>query len=73
MIEVLTTNDPVRLNFAQAVLKDAGIETHVLDANTSALFGGALPWVKRRLLVREADGDRARRLLAEALPSGDEA
>ncbi|XBQ17749.1 MAG: DUF2007 domain-containing protein [Oceanicaulis sp.] len=70
---MLTTNDPVRLNFAEAVLKDAGIETHTLDANTAAVFGGALPWVKRRLLVREADGDRARKLLADALPKDDEA
>ncbi|MFW5660031.1 MAG: DUF2007 domain-containing protein [Oceanicaulis sp.] len=73
MIEILTTNDPIRLNFAQTVLKDAGIEIHTLDANTSAIFGGALPWVKRRILVKEADAERARRLLAEALPKDDEA
>lgn len=73
MIEVLTTNDPVRLNFAEAVLKEAGIETHTLDANTAAVFGGALPWVKRRLFVRESDAGKARRVLAEALPKDDEA
>ncbi|MEQ8406188.1 MAG: DUF2007 domain-containing protein [Oceanicaulis sp.] len=71
MIEVLTTNDPIRLNFAETVLKDAGIETVTLDANTAAVFGGALPWVKRRLLVPEADGSRARRVLAEAMPKDD--
>lgn len=72
MIEVLTTNDPIKLNFAQTVLKDAGIETMTLDANTAAVFGGSLPWIKRRLLVPEDDGPRAKRLLAEALPKDDE-
>ncbi|MFP4518677.1 MAG: DUF2007 domain-containing protein [Oceanicaulis sp.] len=71
MIEVLTTNDPIRLNFAETVLKDAGIETMTLDANTAAIFGGSLPWIKRRLLVSEADGAKAKRLLAEALPKDD--
>lgn len=71
MIEVLTTNDPIRLNFAQAVLKEAGIETMTLDANTAAVFGGSLPWIKRRLLVPEEDGARARRLLADAMPKDD--
>ncbi|MGJ3230509.1 MAG: DUF2007 domain-containing protein [Oceanicaulis sp.] len=71
MIEVLTTNDPIRLNFAQTVLKEAGIETLTLDANTAAIFGGSLPWIKRRLLVSEEDGARAKRLLAEALPKDD--
>lgn len=71
MIEVLTTNDPIRLNFAETVLKEAGIETMTLDANTAAVFGGALPWIKRRLLVPEADGPKAKRLLAEAMPKDD--
>ena len=71
MIEVLTTNDAIRLNFAETVLKDAGIQTVTLDANTAAVFGGSLPWIKRRLLVPEADGPRARRVLAEAMPKDD--
>ena len=71
MIEVLTTNDPIRLNFAQTVLKEAGIETMTLDANTAAIFGGSLPWIKRRLLVAEEDGAKAKRLLADALPKDD--
>lgn len=73
MIEILSTNDPVRLNFAQTVLRDAGIEAITLDAETSAVFGGSLPWVKRRLLVRDDDEAQARRLLKEAMPSDDEA
>ncbi|MFN3835664.1 MAG: DUF2007 domain-containing protein [Glycocaulis sp.] len=73
MIEVLTTNDPVKLSFAQAVLKEAGISVVVLDAETAGLFGGALPWIKRRVLVPDELADKARRVLAEALdPPGKE-
>jgi len=71
VIEVLTTNDPIKLNFAETVLRDAGIETMTLDANTAAVFGGSLPWVKRRLLVPEADGPEAKRVLAEAMPKDE--
>lgn len=73
MIEILSTNDPIRLNFAQTVLRDAGIEAVTLDAETSALFGGSLPWVKRRLLVAEDDANQARRLLEAVMPQDDEA
>ncbi|WP_440957639.1 DUF2007 domain-containing protein [Oceanicaulis sp. LC35] len=72
MIEVLATNDPVKLSFAQAVLKEAGIEAVTLDEQTSSTFGGALPWIKRRILVREDDGPRAKSLLAEALKGDGE-
>ncbi|WP_306015979.1 DUF2007 domain-containing protein [Oceanicaulis sp. MMSF_3324] len=71
MIEVLATNDPVKLSFAQAVLKEAGIEAVTLDEQTASNFGGALPWIKRRMLVRDEDGARAKSLLADAL-KGDE-
>tara|TARA_E500000318_G_scaffold23340_1_gene23731 strand:+ start:313 stop:534 length:222 start_codon:yes stop_codon:yes gene_type:complete len=67
MIEVLATNDPVKLSFAQAILKEAGIETVTLDEQTSSTFGGALPWIKRRILVREQDADRAKSMLIDAL------
>jgi hypothetical protein len=72
MIEVLATNDPVKLSFAQAVLKEAGIEAVTLDEQTASTFGGALPWIKRRILVREEDGARAKTLLAAALKGDDE-
>lgn len=67
MIEVLATNDPVKLSFAQAILKEAEIEAVTLDEQTSSTFGGALPWIKRRILVREHDGDRAKSILLDAL------
>lgn len=71
MIEILSTNDPVRLNFAETVLRSAGIQAVTLDAETSAIFGGSLPWVKRRLLVAEDDEARALQVLADAMPPED--
>lgn len=68
MIEVLSTNDPVRLSFAETVLRDAGLHAVTLDSETSAVFGGALPWIKRRILVPDDEAAQARRLLAEHLP-----
>jgi len=64
MKELLRTNDPVRLSFIEALLKDSGIESVVFDAHFSVLEGsvGILP---RRLMVLEEDYDAARRLLRE--------
>jgi sporulation-control protein spo0M len=73
VIEIETTNDPVKLSFIEAVLKDAGIRAVVLDAETAGMFGGALPWVKRRVLVPDEQADKARRLLADALGKTDRA
>ena len=43
--EILKTNNPVELHFAQVVLKDAGIEAVVFDTNMSVMDGsmGRLP------------------------------
>jgi hypothetical protein len=62
---LLTSNDLVRLSFLEALLRDAGIGTVLLDAYTSAAEGsiGAIP---RRLAVSERDEARARRILVEA-------
>lgn len=62
---VITTNDPVRLSFLAALLRDAGIDSVLLDAHVSAVEGsiGAIP---RRLAVAEQYASRARRVLAEA-------
>ena len=66
MIEILSSNDPVRINFAQSILRDVGIHAVTLDENTSALFGGAMPWIKRRILVAEDDQAQAKRILDDA-------
>lgn len=65
MRELLRTNDPVRLSWAQSQLLDAGIDSFVLDHHTSLVEGniGAIP---RRLMVAERDHHRARSLIAAA-------
>jgi hypothetical protein len=69
MKELLRTNDPVRLSFVQALLRDSRIDSLVLDHHTSLVEGsiGAIP---RRLVVAERDHQRALALLAAA---GEEA
>ncbi len=69
MREVLKTNNPVELNFAEVVLKDAGIESVVFDAHMSVL-DGSMVILPRRLMVADDDADRAATLLREALGEG---
>ncbi len=65
MIELLRTNNPVTVSFAQALLKDAGIPHDVLDLHMSILEGsiGIFP---KRLMVLEEDAISARQLLLDA-------
>jgi hypothetical protein len=65
MRAIVTSNDLVRLNFLMALLRDAGIDSVLLDNHTSVIEGsiGAIP---RRLMVSERDESRARRVLHEA-------
>jgi hypothetical protein len=69
MKELLRTNDPVRLSFLEALLRDSGIDSLVLDHHTSLVEGsiGAIP---RRLMVAERDYRRACLVLSAA---GEEA
>jgi len=69
MKELLRTNDIVKLSWVQALLRDAGIESVVLDTHTSVVEGsiGILP---RRLMVTSDDYERARAVLSSA---GEEA
>jgi Putative prokaryotic signal transducing protein len=62
---LVRTNDPVRLSFLVALLRDAGIEAEILDSQISLMEGsiGAFP---RRLVVADADASRATRVLREA-------
>ncbi len=66
MRAILKTNDPVLLNFAEVLLRDAGIHTVVFDAEASVMDGsmGMLP---RRLMVADDDLARARTVLNEGL------
>ena len=65
MRTVLISNDLVRLSFLAALLRDAGIESVVLDGHVSAIEGsiGAIPC---RLAVLPEDERQARRVLSEA-------
>jgi hypothetical protein len=65
MVEVLRSNDFVIISFAQAVLRDAGIDYFLADQHISAAEGsiGAFP---RRLQVGEDDSRQARRVLRDA-------
>ncbi|MFQ5958390.1 MAG: DUF2007 domain-containing protein [Alphaproteobacteria bacterium] len=65
MVELLRTNDPVRLSWVRALLADARIESVVLDSHTSVVEGsiGAIP---RRLMIDDDDLSRARRVLDAA-------
>jgi len=65
MVELIRTNDAVLLSWLQALLRDAGIDSVLLDSHTSIVEGsvGAIP---RRLMVADADFAPARQLLREA-------
>jgi hypothetical protein len=65
MIELLRSNDPVLISFAEALLKEAGIEHATVDQNMSVMEGslGILP---RRMLVARHQHDSARRILSDA-------
>jgi len=64
MKELLRTNNPVLLSWVPALLRDAGIETVILDMHMSIADGsiGAIP---RRVMVSDDDYATARRILAE--------
>ena len=65
MRELLRTNDAVLINFAQTLLRQAGIGSFLADQHISVVEGsiGAFP---RRLLVGEDDWRAARRALDDA-------
>ncbi len=57
--------NPVTLSFAQAVLKDAGIQSFLFDMNASVLDGSTI-LVRKRLMIIDEDEDEARELLEAA-------
>lgn len=65
MREIIRSNDPVLMSFAQVLLRDAGMETVVADQNMSIMEGsiGVFP---RRLLVLSDEWLKAERVLVEA-------
>lgn len=65
MKELLRTTDPVRLSWLTALLADGGIDSLVFDQHASILQGSSFA-IQRRLMVDDADYERARRLLVES-------
>ncbi len=65
MRTIMISNNMVQLSFLAALLRDAGIESVLLDGHVSAVEGsiGAIP---RRLAVLPEDERQARRVLVEA-------
>jgi hypothetical protein len=65
LIEIMRSNDPVALSFAESLMKDAGIFAMIADQGMSVLEG-SLGILQRRLLVDSERADEARRLLIDA-------
>jgi len=68
MHEILKSNNVVELNFAEVVLKDAGIPSVVLDSHMSVM-DGSMVILPRRLMVSNEDEARAQAILKDALAS----
>ena len=66
MRAILKTNNPVLLNFAEVLLRDAGIAAVVLDAAASVM-DGSTGMVPRRLMVADEDFAQAEKLLTAGL------
>jgi hypothetical protein len=66
MREVLKSNNPVELNYAEALLRDAGIAAVVFDDHMSIL-DGSMVILPRRLMVGDESFAQARTLLSEGL------
>ena len=64
MKQLLRTNDPAAIAFAQALLQGEGIDCFEMDVNMSVLEGsiGIFP---RRIMVAAADYDDAVRTLTD--------
>jgi hypothetical protein len=65
MQEILRTNDPILISYVRSLLMDAGIESVEFDSHIANLEGGvsAIPC---RLMVIDADVDRALSILADS-------
>ncbi len=62
---VIASNEPVRLSFLMALLRDAGLQPELYDMNMSVLEGSAGA-IQRRIMVPAPQANAARRVLREA-------
>jgi Putative prokaryotic signal transducing protein len=65
MREIIRSNDPILLSFAQVILRDAGVDAVLMDQNMSVMEG-SIGILQRRLMVARADWHPARRVLLDA-------
>ncbi|MBO3759074.1 DUF2007 domain-containing protein [Ciceribacter sp. L1K23] len=65
MRELIRTNDPVVLSFAESLMRDAGIHCLIADQAMS-IMEGSLGMLPRRFLVENDRESQARRILSEA-------
>lgn len=65
MQEIIRTNDPVLLSFAESLIKDAGIQCLIADQAMS-IMEGSLGLLPRRFLVVSDQVAQARRILVDA-------
>lgn len=65
MHELIRTNDPVVLSFAESLMRDAGIHCMIADQGMSILEG-SLGMLPRRFLVEDDRADEARQILTDA-------
>ncbi|MGU3574655.1 DUF2007 domain-containing protein [Brucellaceae bacterium C25G] len=65
MYELLRTNDPVLLSFAEALMKEANIGYFIADTNMS-IIEGSLGILPRRFMVESSQKERARQYLIDA-------
>ena len=70
MVELLRTNDLVLISAVRAILAEEEIHVFVADEHMSSLEG-SVGFLPRRLLVRNNDLPRARRLLEDAGLGGE--
>jgi hypothetical protein len=70
VIEIMRSNDPVALSFAESLMKDAGIFAMIADQGMSVLEG-SLGILQRRLMVESDRADEARRILTDAGLGGE--
>lgn len=64
MRDIVHTQDPVKVSFIVALLKEAGIDTHVADENMSVT--GSFLALPQRIQVTDDDVARACEVLFEA-------
>jgi hypothetical protein len=64
MIAIIITTNPATISFAEAVLRDAQIESFVMDQNMSVLEPGIM--IPKRVMVLEDDAADARAALTDA-------